>query len=113
MSGNSDSAGQPSTKEIEEATKELTATTAQIEAETKKLQAEMAKLKAQFPAGSTKPLPGETTVDDKFGYVARAAAYDALTNAAADIAQRVQDRSRGWHGRHPDGGLPGFRDRRS
>ena len=90
MSANSNSAGQASTKEIEEATKELTATTAQIEAETKKLQAEMAKLKAQFPAGSTKPLPGETTVDDKFGYVAHVAACDALTNAAADIAQHVR-----------------------
>lgn len=59
------------------------------EAEKQAAQAHLDKLKAELPAGTTKPLEGKITADAKFGYVAELATYNALSQAATEIAASI------------------------
>jgi hypothetical protein len=62
---------------------------ATAEAEKATVVAEIGKLKAQFPAGEARPLEGKITADEKSGYTAVLAAYDAMNTSADKIAAKV------------------------
>ena len=61
-----------------------------VKLEADKQKAEADKIKALLPSGTTKPLSGETKTDEKFGYIAKLAANEAIGNAAKEIAFRVR-----------------------
>ena len=76
-------------KEAEVKQKEAEVRTAVAEADKAEAEAKQAKLKAQFPSGETKPVEGKITTDDKSGYIATLAGYDALVLRADEIAQII------------------------
>jgi hypothetical protein len=73
----------------DELKKEAEARKAAAEADKAEVEAQQAKLKAQFPSGEAKPAEGKITADDKAGYIATFAAYDALKRKADEIAGKI------------------------
>ena|GEM_PF-5587478 len=78
-----------------EAEKLLTATDAQTtqliaEAKQKTAEAERATLLAKFPKGETKGLEGTIAVNDKFGYIAETASYEAISRILNDIVAKIK-----------------------
>jgi hypothetical protein len=55
-------------------------------------QAEIDTLKAQLPSGETKPVEGTIKTDEKSGYAAELAAYDAMRCATKSIAETIENK---------------------
>ncbi len=73
--------------------KEAEARKAVAEAEKAEAEAKQAQIKAQLPPGEAKPVEGKITTDDKAGYIATFAAYDALVQKADEIAIKINSMS--------------------
>lgn len=80
-------------KEAATKIKEAEAKKATAEAEKAETEAAQAKLQALTPSGEAKPVAGEVKTDDKAGYIATFAAYNAMIQKADEIAKKINSLS--------------------
>jgi len=80
-------------EQLKKASKQKELTDAQKAiAENQKAIAEAQKgtIEASFPKGATKPLEGEITTSEKFGYIAKLVAYESMKRKALQIADDIK-----------------------
>ncbi len=82
-------AAEADSAEAEVKQKEVDTRKAAAEADKAETEAKDAKTKSETPSGETKPTEGKVTADEKAGYIATFAAYNAMIQKAAAIAKRI------------------------
>ncbi len=93
-----DNTGQETTSDnltpLEKEAKEWEAKQKIAEAEKAIAQANLDRLKMQLPSGTTKPVEGKINTDDKSGYAAELAAYNAMRQKARIIADIITEKGK-------------------